>query len=1263
MEDKLAIIISLSDALKLKLDLESFGFLTSLYNSTSKLSSLWKEKIQPDLIIVEVQTCSDNDFVKLKSELLSHFSSSPSIFLLENNFAKELVQKGFLSKTEYITPDYSGRELELCIEKHPLHADKLKTPNIWVDQANLTTIFNILPNGILICDREGNIQSVNDAFTELLGYSREELCKMNIQSITLPETHLIIARNIQKIIDGETLHSEVINICKNGNYINLELVEKRITLANGDLGVLSIATDITHWKEINSSLLESEEKYRVLVENSNDGIVFAQEGILVYANPKIISMLECGYDDLVGQPFYNYLHPAEKERILEKYQKRQIGDNKPEIYETVLQKVNGDSISVEFNVNIATYKGKPATMVFIRDITQRRLTEKHLMESEESYRSVFDSASEAIYIQDTNGVFLDVNLAALKLYGYSKSEIVGSTPQKLSAPGRNDMAAAVKGLQEAFEGKTQMFEFWGISKDGRVFPKEVILNKGKYFGKDVVIAMARDISERKNAEAVLIESEEKYRTLAEQVPVGIYRTSESGIFYYANPALAQILGFDSVDELLKHNVYQFFTKASDRTECLNLYKNYKGYVQSEFSMLRNDGKPIWIRDTGKANYDADGNLTFFDGVIENITIQREANEALKKSEVNLRATLNAIPDLMIKYNREGVYLDLHAYNQNDLIDDSNRLIGNSVWSFFPEDFCYNFIDKINKCLDENRLQTFEYEVPLKNELNYFEARMVPIGSNEVLLFSRNISDKKRAEEKINMLAQTITNIIECVCITDASNRFIYVNPAFLETYGYTYEEIIGENISILRPKSVPKELTDEIYNLTLNGGWQGELTNVRKDGQEFPISLSTAIVKDEKGNPVAFVGVSNDITARKLAEQELVIAKEKAEESDRLKTAFLANMSHEIRSPMNAILGFIRIIKDEEKLSENGKQYIELISNSGAQLVSVIEDILDTSRIQANQLKLSIREFELNNILTDLYTTYSTQVREKHKMSTIMLPPVLSHPTPFMVYSDDMRIRQILTNLISNAIKFTPKGIIEFGYSLIVDDENPHIQVYVKDTGIGLAPGSQNLVFERFRQADDSYTRMYGGSGLGLAISKGLTELLGGKIWLESEQDKGSAFYFTIPIRSNDEGIINDSIKEISVEQIEYLDGLNWADKNLLIIEDLPEIRLYLERTLAKTGVKMVFAASLREARELFYKTLNFDLIMLDIRLPDGDGYELAVEFKSKKPNIPIIAQTAYAMQGEKEKSLMKGCDDFITKPLNHDLLFLKIDNLLKRKN
>ncbi len=835
-------------------------------------------------------------------------------------------------------------------------------------------------------------------------------------------------------------------------------------------------------------------------------------------------MIGVTHNEFTGKPIDRFLPPEESPKILDRYRRRLAGENVPSIYETIIQSADGKLVPVEFNVNMATYRGKITTMVFIRDI-----------------------------------------------------------------------------------------------------------------------------SERKKAEIILRESEDKFRTLAEQIPVGIYRTTEDGQLLYANPALATILGYNSVDELMTTNVRNFYISPLEREKIIESLKLSGNSKINEYQLLRKDGKAIWVRDDWNTHLNAEGKLDYFYGVIENINEQKVANEALIESESNLRAMLNAIPDLLFKFNNQGVYLDIKSSNQNDLIDSKDELVGKSIYDFFPLDFCNRIVFYINKCLATGQLQTLEYTLILNGELNFFEARIVPAGTKEVLTLARNITDRKKSEEKITMLAQTIMNVMECISITDLNNNFIYVNPAFLKTYGFTEDEIIGKPVSIIRHHSVTKVLSDEIFNKTLDSGWAGELMNVRKDGSEFPISLSTAIIRGEKGEAIGFVGVATDITDRKKAEAELLASKLKAEESDRLKTAFLANMSHEIRSPMNAILGFVRLLKEEESLGENGKQYVDLITNSGITLMGVIEDIIDISKIHANQLKLSPREFDLNNLLSELFILFSSQLKIKEIVKTRIHPPILSNPSPFIINSDDLRIKQILTNLISNAIKFTPEGFVKFGYTVVIDDLNPRIQFFVEDTGIGLTPEMHQMIFERFRQADDSYSRMYGGSGLGLAISKGLVDLLGGSIWVESEIKKGSTFYFTLPLKSClSETKGNVRIKEFNMDSSSPED---WSDKKILVVEDMVDIQFFLKKVFERTRVELFIASSIKEAREHIERNQDINLVLLDIRLPDGDGYDLAREIKSQRPDLPIIAQTAYAMQGEKEKSKLYGCDDYIAKPIDIDLL------------
>lgn len=1258
----LIIIASETIAEQVKGDLNSLGNTSILVFHSIKEFENFNTSSNPYLVILEIES-KDQKTVLKSTDLINKklIQNTPILYLINKPTVKRINCTEPLNTINYITSNYTIRELELCLTILNTQNRNDKPKDILHNQTVHQTLFHLLPDGILVCDEFGNIIDANNVLSNILGYTHGEFCSMNIKDISITDDQEIIDENLQKILNGEILEHEVANVCKNGNIKYLSLVETRISLPSNKNGILIISSDNTKEKEVIEALAESEEKYRILVEKANDGIIFIRDGILIYGNPRIVEMIGISADEFIGKPIDTFLIPNESGRVNDLYWKRLAGEDVPQIYEAIIRRVNGEPLPVEFNVNLATYRGEITSVVFVRDLTSRKLSEKYLRESEESYKSVFDNASDAIYIQDSNGVFLDVNKAALSMYGYSKSEIVGKTPEMLSAPNKNDLNQIKHCLIEAFEGRPQFFGFWGITKNGRVFPKEVSLNKGKYFGKDVVFAMARDISDRKNAEEVLLESEEKYRTLAEQIPVGVYRTSDSGTIYYANPSLANILGFESVEELLTHNVNEFYVNIDERKYVLNSIKNSNEYVQKEMLLKRKDGKEIWVRDNGRATFSNDGNLLYFDGVIQNTTEQKEALEALKKSEENLRITLRTIPDLLFKIDRNGVYTDFLSEHNDSNNTPPTRIIGSSLNDFFPNDVSKKIRDAILRCLETRELQTIEYPILTNGKLQFFESRMVAADMDQVFCLARDITDRKKAEEKINMLAQTITNVRECISITNSENKIIYVNPAFLKAYGYSEDEIIGKHINILRSSSMPKTLTREIVDATLNGGWQGEIYNVRKDGHVFPISLSTAVVRDELGEPFAFVGVVNDITERKIFEQELISAKERAEESDRLKTAFLANMSHEIRSPMNAILGFIRILRDEEKLSDTGRQYIEIINSSGAQLISVIEDIIDTSKIQANQLRLSFHEFDINALLVDLYTIYSAQIKTKSNHNTILLPPTLANQSPFLINTDDIRIRQIITNLLSNAIKFTPKGVIEFGYSMVIDDESPLIQFFVKDTGIGLDPDKRTLIFERFRQADDSYTRKYGGSGLGLAISKGLVELLGGKIWVDSEVGKGSTFYFTLPV-ANILSSKTEKTNEANNDAINKVGGLDWSNKTILIVEDLIDIQYFLEKILQKTKAKLIFADTLKRGREILKNPSKIDLVLLDIRLPDGDGYDLSKEISKLNPRIPIIAQTAYAMQGEKEKSLQFGCDDFISKPIDPDVLYMKINKLFKKE-
>ena len=339
-----------------------------------------------------------------------------------------------------------------------------------------------------------------------------------------------------------------------------------------------------------------------------------------------------------------------------------------------------------------------------------------------------------------------------------------------------------------------------------------------------------------------------------------------------------------------------------------------------------------------------------------------------------------------------------------------------------------------------------------------------------------------------------------------------------------------------------------------------------------------------------------------------------------------------------------RVLSDEKR-----RQYIDLINSNCRQLLHIITDIIDISKIEAGQINIFNKNFQLNKVLHELYLSYKNQIEVLNKSIELKLNFGLKNEES-AIFTDKVRLEQILSNLLSNAQKFTEKGSIELGYYI---DRRRDIVFFVKDTGIGMNEEEQKIIFDRFRQVSSSYNKLYGGTGLGLSISKGLAEKLGGKIWVESEINKGSAFYFSIPYKPG--------INYERPAQIDYQIDYNWSGKVILIAED-EEVNYNLLETIlnptcaeilrAKTGLEVI---RLCEARD------NIDLVLMDIKMPDLNGLEATKRIKALRKNLPVVAQTAYAMSTDEENCLQSGCDDYISKPLRIDELLRKIDRYLKK--
>lgn len=371
---------------------------------------------------------------------------------------------------------------------------------------------------------------------------------------------------------------------------------------------------------------------------------------------------------------------------------------------------------------------------------------------------------------------------------------------------------------------------------------------------------------------------------------------------------------------------------------------------------------------------------------------------------------------------------------------------------------------------------------------------------------RSMQDSEQIEVLNNSVKQSPVSVV----ITNKDGDIEYVNPKFEETTGYSFEEVFGENPRIFNSGTTKPALYEDLWRTILDGRvWQGEIKNRKKDGTFYWEQASISPVINKAGEISHFVAVKEDITERKILDKELLLAKEKAEESDKLKTAFLANMSHEIRTPMNGILGFSELLRDNDINKEETSMYIDIINSNGRQLLGIIDDIITVSNLEVQQLKLNMRQFNLVSFLERIRLTIEMESKYVEKENISIIFPILEQAV-FQIEADEGKMQQVLINLLKNALKFTSKGSVTLRLSVL---ENESLLFQVEDTGMGISAEMQEVIFNRFRQVDDSNTRSFGGTGLGLAISKGLVELMGGNIWLKSSLRKGSSFSFSVPVK------------------------------------------------------------------------------------------------------------------------------------------------------
>ena len=490
---------------------------------------------------------------------------------------------------------------------------------------------------------------------------------------------------------------------------------------------------------------------------------------------------------------------------------------------------------------------------------------------------------------------------------------------------------------------------------------------------------------------------------------------------------------------------------------------------------------------------------------------------------------------------------------------------------------------------------------------------------------------------------SIENAVDAIIWLKPNGQIVYVNNSACSMLGYSKKEFDKITIFDLVSEFSKETWKDYWGQLKRKKSYVIQLYYNTKMGNEIPVEVAFNFQEFE-GEEFNFTYTRN-ISERKLSEEKLKNAKERAEQSDRLKSAFLANMSHEIRTPMNAINGFIQLLGDSDITDKQKEEILDYAQSSSEDLLNIVNDIIDISKIEADELTINRSLNYVNGLLTEIYKSFSKELNFVSKKQLNLKLQLEPESERIAVFTDQNRFKQIMNNLVNNAIKFTEKGDIVIGYKQVSKGNRKLLSFFVKDTGIGIPAEKQEYIFDRFNHLFEDRNKTYKGTGLGLAISKKLIDLLGGEIAVSSKEGEGSLFYFNLPYQvldSPDEAIY----EELKTIKQKYL----WSDKSILIVEDTPSNYYLIENYLRPTQVQLTWAKSGKEALEVFKKE-SFDLILMDIQLPGINGYEATKLIKAQNKKIPVIAQTAYALAGEREYSLQEGCDDYLSKPIKKETL------------
>ncbi|MFD2933433.1 PAS domain S-box protein [Spirosoma flavum] len=1058
------------------------------------------------------------------------------------------------------------------------------------------------------------------------------------------------------------------------------------------------------------------------------GLTIERDGTLSYANPYTYRVTAWQPEHIIGKNFFDvFIPPADRARLETEFHEALTKGGFPEQKEIILLARSGALRSVQVNSFIINgLNGHVSSFTIIgEDVTNKRRVASALSNTNAQLQDLVDNTSDLIQLLTLDGKFIFVNRAWREALGYSSEEISALNLSDVLHP---DYANSTLGLLKRIQGgdKLPYIETVFRTKAGKVLFLSGSVNCRFDNGRPTAFrCILHDTTGKIRAEKSqkLYYSianwtintpnlDEFYHRIHEELGniidarnffIALYDSSKTYLSfpYYVDEYFGgnmrftkRKLGNGLLEYTILANKPLFLYEKDIRQLADHQQIDLYGQLQPQVMLTA----PLRIGDEitgiiGVKSYDDAQTygprdlelLEFISGQVALAIARKQSEARLDKQNARLNAIFDSSTYLIWSVNKA---LKLTSFNKNyaRLIEAQSDVTA-SIQVSAP-DLGWRMIGDINhKRLEDRYRQAFRgfaqnfelfFETP-KGE-TYLEFHLNPIllaGGviDEVSGIARDITNRKRAEiatrqseEKFRGIFENLQDIYARV---DRKGRITMISPSVFKRMGYTPDEVLGQDITQYFIEE--EDIRHAMFKLGRNRSLRNfEARMRRKDGSERQFMFNMLMLNDgpgastlgesTRGNDSVVAVLARDITELKKQSAELVKAKDEAERSLKVKEQFLANMSHEIRTPMNGVIGMIDLLNDT-KLDEEQRSYVKTVKRSSETLLNILNDILDLSKIEAGKMVLHEAPVSFKEIFEKLIALFGQQANSKNNELTYHIGPDL----PTFVIADQTRLLQVLSNLTSNAIKFTENGTIQIEVTLISKHGKfNRIRVAVQDSGIGISPQNINLLFNSFSQVDTSSRKSFGGTGLGLAISKELASLMKGEIGVESTVGMGSTFWFTIELK---ETSISPTQQATEVAEVALANFFSTYHPNVLLVDDNAVNRKVASEILRKSGCLVttvdsgpaaIIEVQKAEERKKDNKLDGFDVIFMDIQMPDMDGVETTRHLRKQFGNqLPIIvAMTAYSMREDRERFLSQGLDDYIAKPIRAQSLIAKVKEL-----